>query len=225
MTSPDTIQAIELPDYDDPPAIPDDLRVLFYALMSRAVPRFSNTDARDAAYPSPVDGQLCMTGSGTTLRMWTGVGGDWLAFARSSGSGLWAAEMPPSGSVAVNGQRAVAATAYADVAGATLTLDLPARARVRLQAQMWMVTTVAGAGLRAGINVSGATTSGPEAPTPGSAAIQNLGTAASLTLPGSAMKEIDFEAGESIITLQAQRAAGAASVNYPYLSYQVVRWL
>jgi hypothetical protein len=224
MASPDTIQAIELPDYDDPPAIPDDLRVLFYALMSRATPRFSNTAARDAAYPSPVDGQLCMTGSGTTLRMWTAVGGTWLAFARNSGNGLWSAEMPPSQSLAVNGQRAVSATTYTDVADATLTLNLPAPARVRLESHMWMVLTAAGTGLRAGINVTGATVSAPEAPTAGAAAIL---TAIAATIKMVAFKEIDFAAGESTITLQARRDAGsgAAAVNYPYLGYQVVRWL
>lgn len=78
MTSPDTIQGVELPNYDDPPAIPDDLRVVFYALMSRAVPRFSNTAARDMAYPSPTDGQMCTTGSGSTLRMWVGIAGEWV---------------------------------------------------------------------------------------------------------------------------------------------------
>lgn len=223
MTSPDTIQGVELPNYDDPPAIPDDLRVIWYALMARAVPRFSNTAARDTAYPSPVDGQLCMTGSGTTLRMWTAVGGEWLAFARSSGD-LWSAEMPPSNSVAVNGQRAVTANAYADVADATLSVDLPARARVRLEAHMWMVLTATGSGLRAGINVTGATTSGPEAPTAGAAAIMNN---IQSTLKMVAFKEIEFEAGVSTITLQARRDAGsgAAAVNYPYLGFQVVRWL
>ena len=78
MTSPDTIQGIELPNFDDPPAIPDDMRVIFYALMARANPRFSNVAARDTAYPVPADGQMCTTGSGDLLVRWVGLGGQWV---------------------------------------------------------------------------------------------------------------------------------------------------
>lgn len=51
MASPDTIQAVQLPDYDDPPAIPDDLRTVFYALMSRASP--GSRTPRRATPPTP----------------------------------------------------------------------------------------------------------------------------------------------------------------------------
>ncbi|MEV8177184.1 hypothetical protein AB0O99_03950 [Cellulosimicrobium funkei] len=77
MPTPDTIQGIPLADYDDPPAIPDDLRTLFYALMARAIPRFSTTAQRDTAYPVPVDGQRCTTGAGAGLREWIGLDGKW----------------------------------------------------------------------------------------------------------------------------------------------------
>jgi len=229
MPSPDTIQAVELPDYDDPPAIPDDLRVLFYALMSRAVPRFSNTAARDAAYPSPVDGQLCMTGSGTTLRMWTAVGGDWLPFARTSGDGLWAADMPPSGSVAYQSTTGpiTSTTSWMEVPSLDdLVLDLPAPAQVQLSASFWM-NTPASTDLRCGIQVSGASTVAPEEPSWGSVAIQQNGTSVSGSREGRASKEVELQAGENVISLVARRTgtASTANINYPYLSYQVVRWL
>ncbi|MFE6228899.1 hypothetical protein [Cellulosimicrobium sp. NPDC057862] len=68
MPAPDTIQGIDLPTYDDPPAIPDDVALIWYAMISRGVPRFSNTAARDAAYPSPTTGQLAwVNGLGLTL--------------------------------------------------------------------------------------------------------------------------------------------------------------
>ncbi|MBN0039395.1 hypothetical protein JN535_04295 [Cellulosimicrobium cellulans] len=59
MPTPDTIQGIDLPTYDDPPGVPDDLSLIWYAMISRGVPRFSNGAQRDAAYPSPTAGQLC----------------------------------------------------------------------------------------------------------------------------------------------------------------------
>jgi len=228
VTSPDTIQAIELPNYDDPPAIPDDLRVVFYALMQRAVPRFSNTAARDTAYPSPADGQLCMTGSGTTLRMWTAVGGAWLPFARSSGDGLWAAEMPPSDSIAYGATTSgITTSTWTPVPSlGALTLNLPAPARVQLSASFWM-NVPASTDFRCGIRVSGATTSGPNDPSWGATAIQQNNANMGGSREGRAGKEVELNAGENIIELVASRqtGTGSPSINYPYLSYQVVRWL
>lgn len=77
MPTPDTVQGVPLPTFDDPPAVPNDIAASWYALMSRAVPRFINTAARDAAYPNPVDGQMCITGSAPTTRAWMGQGGSW----------------------------------------------------------------------------------------------------------------------------------------------------
>ncbi|MBE9924420.1 hypothetical protein G8C93_00750 [Cellulosimicrobium cellulans] len=77
MPAPDPTQGVPLPTYDDAPAIPDHLRALFEALMARAVPRFINTAARDAAYPAPADGQMCITGTAPTIRSWLGQGGQW----------------------------------------------------------------------------------------------------------------------------------------------------
>jgi hypothetical protein len=77
MPAPDPTQGVLLPTYDDPPAIPDHLRAAFEALMSRAVPRFINTAARDSQYPNPADGQMCITGTAPTIRAWMGQGGEW----------------------------------------------------------------------------------------------------------------------------------------------------
>ncbi|WP_454044413.1 hypothetical protein [Cellulosimicrobium sp. Marseille-Q8652] len=84
MPTPDLIQGVDLPIYDDPPAIPDDLALIYYALLQRAVPRFSNTAARNTAYPSPTDGQLAVTGSGTSLVVWAAVSGTWRDLWRAS---------------------------------------------------------------------------------------------------------------------------------------------
>lgn len=227
MASPDTIQAVQLPDYDDPPAIPDDLRTVFYALMSRSVPRFSGEAARDAAYPSPVDGQLCMTGSGTTLRMWTAVGGEWLQFARMAGD-LWSAEMPPSAQAA-SGSGAMPITqtgGFAPIPNANspkLTIDLPAPARVRWTAGFWMAKVGTATDLRCGIGITGATVSAPQSPSWGAVAIHALATTG--TIQSEVSKDVDMAAGESEARLEAYTSGGSCSVSYPKIGYQVLRWL
>jgi hypothetical protein len=84
MPTPDTVQGIQLPTFDDPPAVPNDLSLVWYAAIGRAVPRFSGTAARDAAFPSPVDGQMCVTGTGTNLQLWLAVAGAWRAITTGS---------------------------------------------------------------------------------------------------------------------------------------------
>ncbi len=76
MPTPD-VQGISMPDYNDPPATPDDLRKLLREVMKRAVPRYINAAARDAEYPVPEDGQMCITGTAPTIRSWLGQGGKW----------------------------------------------------------------------------------------------------------------------------------------------------
>ncbi|KON72609.1 hypothetical protein M768_13965 [Cellulosimicrobium cellulans F16] len=77
MPTPDTVQGVSLPTFDDPPAVPNDLSLVWYAMIARGVPRFSGTAARDLAYPNPADGQMCVTGSAPNIRSWIGQAGQW----------------------------------------------------------------------------------------------------------------------------------------------------
>lgn len=77
MPTPDTVQGVSLPTFDDPPAVPNDLSLVWYAMIARGVPRFSGTAARDLAYPNPADGQMCITGSAPNIRSWMGQAGEW----------------------------------------------------------------------------------------------------------------------------------------------------
>lgn len=226
MATADTIQGVELPTPDDQPAIPDHLAALWYAMIARGLPRFSTVDMRDERIGSPVDGMACITGSGTTTRLWMALGG-WRELARASSATALAAVMPPSDNVDVDAQFAVTSTAWQDVPGAVLSLVLPASARVRLTADMWIDVTNPGMGVRAGIAVSGATTVAPEEPSWGAVARRQayVGSSAGDNHAG---KEVELAAGTNTIRLRARRdTAGTtgAGVNYPSLSYQVVRWL
>jgi alkylation response protein AidB-like acyl-CoA dehydrogenase len=73
MPTPDLIQGINLPDYEDAPAVPEHLADVWYAMIGRGAPRFANNAARSAAYPSPTLGQLAWTSDSSTLWIYTWV--------------------------------------------------------------------------------------------------------------------------------------------------------
>ncbi len=85
MPTPDVIQGTDLPAYTDAPAIPDDVATIFYSLLARGIPRFANTDARNAAYPSPAEQQMCAVAgvgvqivrSGQWTTIWAPTDGVW----------------------------------------------------------------------------------------------------------------------------------------------------
>ncbi|WP_454728978.1 hypothetical protein [Cellulosimicrobium protaetiae] len=72
MPTPDTIQGVDLPTYDDPPAIPDDVALIWYAMISRGIPRFSNDAALEAAYPAPTEGQVAWIQAEQRLAVFAG---------------------------------------------------------------------------------------------------------------------------------------------------------
>lgn len=97
MPTPDTVQGTDLPTYTDPPAIPDDVATTFYSLMARSVPRFSSTDARDAAYPSPAEQQMCAV-AGVGLQIVRN--GQWTTIWATT-DGVWSSYTPTIDGVTV----------------------------------------------------------------------------------------------------------------------------
>ncbi|GMA26214.1 hypothetical protein GCM10025864_39730 [Luteimicrobium album] len=78
MPQPDPIQGFTgLPAYLETYQIPDTLAAMYNFLLNRAIPRFATTTARDAALPSPTDGMVCVTGTGTSLVVWIQQAGAW----------------------------------------------------------------------------------------------------------------------------------------------------
>jgi len=115
MPTPDTKQGIDLPNYGDAPAVPDDISRIYYANLERGLPRFANTAARDAAYPSPTDGQFCWVDAEKAI--YVGRSG-WQLFTRT-------AAMPsPSTSHAVGTQSVTATTAGALPTGVSSSLTV-----------------------------------------------------------------------------------------------------
>lgn len=98
MPTPDLIQAVDLPIYSDAPAVPDDLATVWYEGLKRAIPRFSNAAQRDAAYPSPTQGQSCWVDSLLAEQVYqSGWKNKWTA----PGPGIWAAYTPTLTNVAL----------------------------------------------------------------------------------------------------------------------------
>lgn len=73
------LQGGPYPNADDPPNVPNDMRLIVEWAASRSVMRFPSTSDRDTLLPSPVEGQLCATGAGTGLRIWLYANGGWRA--------------------------------------------------------------------------------------------------------------------------------------------------
>lgn len=97
MPTPDPIQGIDLPTYEDPPAVPDDLARVLGAALERSLSRFPNTSARNAAFPSPEEGQPCWVGGGVDefqifwdgdwRTVWSPTDTDWIPLTVQSGAG------------------------------------------------------------------------------------------------------------------------------------------
>lgn len=100
MPTPDVIQGVDLPLYSDPANIPDDLAAIYYALLSRGIPRFSTIAQRDAAYPSPTNGQVVYVSGDRTLYLRDG--GSWQVLWRSMGM-HYAKRLDYSGTITANG--------------------------------------------------------------------------------------------------------------------------
>lgn len=231
MATNEPLQNFLIATLGDAAQIPKWLAKAYDDLIRIGIPRYVSVAARDAAIPTPIDGQSAITGTGTTARWWIGLGGQWRSFARASGNGIWSAEMPPSGQAsggASVGQVPFSQTSFADVAGTpTLVIDLPAPALVHLSAGMWLGKTDAAIDIRCGINVTGATVSAPQSPNWGAVAIHQVAASGSLQFEVS--KDVEFAAGVSTVKLQAQRNGGAsgaqATCSYTKAAYQVIRWL
>lgn len=98
MPTPDVVQGIDLPTFADAPAVPDDIANTYYANLARAIPRFANTGQRDAAYPSPTQGQSCWLDSLLAEQVYqSGWKNKWVA----PGPGIWAAYVPTLTNVAL----------------------------------------------------------------------------------------------------------------------------
>lgn len=91
MPTPDLIQGINLPTFGDAPAVPTHIADIWYAAISRGNPRFANTAARDAAYPTPTNGQKCWVDALLAEQIYqSGWKNTWIA----PGPGVWQAYTP-----------------------------------------------------------------------------------------------------------------------------------
>jgi hypothetical protein len=95
MPTNEPLQGFQLPTPDDPAAIPDDLARLTGDLISIATPRYATAAQRDAAFPSPTDGQhawvaaenaVYVRSGGAWRPLWTGFVG-WTTLPGTLASG------------------------------------------------------------------------------------------------------------------------------------------
>jgi hypothetical protein len=71
-----TVNALPYPAADDAPNGPSQIGALAQALDNKLVPRFTNATARNAAIPSPVNGQMAWTTG--DKRLWVYDGSAWV---------------------------------------------------------------------------------------------------------------------------------------------------
>lgn len=102
------------------------------------------------------------------------------------------------------------------------SLTLPAAAWVEAEASMWM-TGAASTDVRAGIDISGATTSAPDADEWGEVAQQ----AGAVSSEHAARRLIQCNSGTNTFTVQAYRASGSGTVNVNYvrLKIKAIQWV
>ena len=71
------LQGGPYPHPDDDADLSNDLKDIVEWAAERSVMRFSSTTERDSLLPSPIEGQVCATGSGTGLVLWLYANSAW----------------------------------------------------------------------------------------------------------------------------------------------------
>src|SRR5690606_36123194 len=75
------LQGGPYPHPDDDADLSNDLKDIVEWAAERSVMRFSSTSDRDSKLPSPTEGMVCVTGTGTALVAWLYANGAWREFS------------------------------------------------------------------------------------------------------------------------------------------------
>ncbi|MFZ1361467.1 MAG: hypothetical protein WAS05_00835 [Candidatus Nanopelagicales bacterium] len=176
----------------------------------------TNSSTRDAAITNPNAAgspKFCYLTATNVLQRWDG--SNWLSIGER--------KLPAPAIANVNDAIGnVTAGSFTNLAtNVTTSLVLPAPAWVEAEATMWMVGA-ASTDLRAGINISGATTSAPNGDSWGEVAQQ----AGAVNGEHCASRFIECAAGTNTFTVRAYRASGTGNVavNYVRLKVRAVAW-
>lgn len=203
-----------LPAWSDPYQIPQTIQDMYQFLLARGIPRFTTTAERDAAFPSPVPGQMAFAAG--ALYMYSTSVASWRI--------MWRPDMPAQAEVSLGSSQIITSASFAGLptpVSTSLVLPGPAVVRLELAAVFGNGGGSASDVILAGIAASGAgITLAPDALT------DCLRSSNSATLPsGTYSRTVTTTiAGTLAASVQARRDGAAALIRGIRLTLTPLRW-